>query len=129
MDGADTLNGAGGNDTLNGDGGDDVLIGGLGNDAMNGGSGNDTFVFAAGFGNDTISGFDANPTGGQDFLDVSAYGFNTTVGDPNNFAAHVSIAAQAGNTVITITSGADTDQITLVGVNVAAVNITDFHLV
>ena len=61
---------------------------------------------------------------------MSAYGFNTTPGDPNNFAAHVTIASRwvPTNTVITITSGADTDHITLVGIDVAAVNLTDFHL-
>jgi hypothetical protein len=40
---------------------------------MNGGAGNDTFVFASGFGNDRIQGFDANPADGQDLLDVSAH--------------------------------------------------------
>ena len=83
-DGTDTLNGGAdndallggaGDDTLNGDAGVDRLTGGAGNDSMNGGNGNDVFVFAAGFGNDTIAGFDANPAGGQDLLDVSAYGF------------------------------------------------------
>ena len=81
--GTDVLSGAGGNDTLiggigvdslDGGAGDDRLIGGTGNDLMNGGTGNDTFVFATGFGNDTISGFDANPTGGQDLLDISGLG-------------------------------------------------------
>jgi Ca2+-binding RTX toxin-like protein len=71
----DTLNGGAGDDTLNGDAGVDRLTGGAGNDSMNGGNGSDVFVFAAGFGNDTIAGFDANPAGGQDLLDVSAYGF------------------------------------------------------
>ena len=41
---------------------------------MNGGAGNDTFVFGPGFGADTINGFDANPTGGQDLLDISDLG-------------------------------------------------------
>ena len=62
--GANVLNGAAGNDTLDG---------GLGNDTMTGGTGNDMFVFHTGFGNDVITDFDANPTGGQDLLDLSAY--------------------------------------------------------
>lgn|SRR5262245_35716319 len=59
--GSNVITGGGGNDTLNGAGSADTLIGGGGKDPMNGGTGNDTFPFAAGFGNDTISGFDANP--------------------------------------------------------------------
>ena len=40
---------------------------------MNGGAGNDIFVFAAGFGNDKITTFDANADGGgQDRIDISA---------------------------------------------------------
>ena len=54
--GADTLVGNGGVDSLNGGTGDDILNGGAGNDVMNGGANNDTFLFAAGFGNDVITG-------------------------------------------------------------------------
>lgn len=50
----DTLYGGAGNDTLYGDDGDDVLDGGTGNDTLYGGTGNDTYVFAKGYGNDTI---------------------------------------------------------------------------
>jgi Ca2+-binding RTX toxin-like protein len=108
--GEDTLNGGDGNDTLNGDGGADRLVGGAGNDLMNGGANDDVFVFAAGFGNDTIAaGFDANATNGQDLLDVSSYAF----ADAAAFAAGVSIAVVGGNTSVTI--GLDT--ITLIGVD------------
>ena len=55
--------------------------------AMNGGAGNDIFVFAPGFGNDTIAGFDANAAGGgQDLLDISALGITAAT-----FAAEVTI--------------------------------------
>jgi Ca2+-binding RTX toxin-like protein len=64
--GADSLLGGAGNDTLLGADGADTLTGGAGNDTLNGGAGNDTFVFAAGFGSDTVQGFDANPANGQD---------------------------------------------------------------
>jgi Ca2+-binding RTX toxin-like protein len=106
--GANVLNGAAGNDTLDG---------GLGNDTMTGGTGNDMFVFHTGFGNDVITDFDANPTGGQDLLDLSAYAPDINAG---NFAAQVSIAVSAGNTVITIDA---TQHITLTGVTGVGANI------
>ena len=116
----DTLLGGGGNDTLNGDAGNDILVGGAGIDSMNGGGGNDLFEFTAGFGNDVISGFDSNPVGGQDLLDISAYGFDAAA-----FAANVLISGSATNTTIMI--GADL--IVLVGTNVNSVNQSDFLLV
>jgi Ca2+-binding RTX toxin-like protein len=118
--GANVIDGRGGADTINAGGGADTITGGAGNDTMNGGAGNDTFIFATGFGLDTIQGFDALPGGGgQDrlFLD-SSLGINA-----GNFALSVSIAGLAGNTVITI--GAE--QITLLGVAAATVDINDFQ--
>lgn len=52
--GNDTLSGNAGNDILYGEEGDDILDGGTGNDTLNGGLGNDTYVFAKGYGSDTI---------------------------------------------------------------------------
>ena len=54
-DGQDKLYGGSGNDTLRGDNGDDLLDGGNGNDTLEGGRGNDVYVFARGYGHDTIS--------------------------------------------------------------------------
>jgi Ca2+-binding RTX toxin-like protein len=54
--GADTLDGLLGDDLLIGLAGDDSLRGGGGNDELQGGSGNDTYLFAAGDGQDTITG-------------------------------------------------------------------------
>ncbi|WP_088342699.1 MULTISPECIES: peroxidase family protein [Rhodomicrobium] len=99
--GADTLNGGDGADTLNGDGGNDVLIGGLGDDVLNGGAGNDMFVFGPGFGADTIIGFDANPAGGQDLIDLTAFGI-----DAADFAARVTIADLGADMLVTIDHGA-----------------------
>ena len=74
---------------------------------MNGGNNADTFTFAAAFGADTITGFDANPAGtgntaGQDRLDISALGITAAT-----FAADVTIAAGplAGSTLVTIAGG------------------------
>ncbi|WP_264373117.1 calcium-binding protein [Pelagibius marinus] len=48
------LQGTAGNDTLTGFFGNDVLDGGAGDDLLKGSDGGDTYVFAAGYGNDTI---------------------------------------------------------------------------
>ena len=122
--GADLLDGGEGNDTLDGGAGDDTILGGAGNDAINGGLGDDhisgqegddvitggggndnltggacsdTFVYAAGCGNDTINDFDAWAVGGQDFLDVSAFGINA-----GNFSSRVAIIDTGADTVIRI---------------------------
>ncbi len=65
--GTDTVSGGTGDDTFHGAGGDDVFDGGTGNDLFFAGSGDETFVFADGFGNDTIVDF-----GADDVLDLSA---------------------------------------------------------
>ena len=54
-DGQDELYGGSGNDILRGDAGSDTLDGGEGNDTLEGGRGNDVYVFARGYGHDTIS--------------------------------------------------------------------------
>ncbi len=58
--GNDTLIGGSGNDHLDGGKGADRLVGGSGNDLMTGGGGSDIFVFADGFGNDTVTDFSGN---------------------------------------------------------------------
>ena len=125
-----TIDGGNGADTLTGSTGPDVIIGGAGNDAMNGGGGANTFKFAPGFSaaaGDTITGFDANPTGGQDKLDLTAIGITTA-----NFATRVTLASVGGNTVVTVRSatGVVEGVITLIGVLPGTgpnqVSITDF---
>lgn len=58
--GGDRISGLGGRDKLLGGAGNDQLIGGQGNDKLTGGSGADVFVFAAGFGRDTVLDFQDN---------------------------------------------------------------------
>ena len=74
------LRGNSGSDTLRGGAGNDRLEGGAGNDRLEGGTGNDVFVFGtAGFGADTIAGgFDFDPVGGQDLLDISGLGITAS---------------------------------------------------
>ncbi|RJG09214.1 heme peroxidase [Pseudomonas cavernicola] len=106
--------------TIVGGAGNDTLTGGGGNDFMDGGLGNDTFVFAAGFGNDAIQGFDANPVGGQDLLNIAALGVTAA-----NFAANVTIADVGVDTLVTV--GASS--IVLVGIaDATTVTQTDFNL-
>lgn len=52
--GNDQISGGVGNDMLYGDSGSDTLDGGTGNDTLKGGAGDDTYIFAKGYGNDTI---------------------------------------------------------------------------
>jgi serralysin len=95
--GNDSLTGDGGSNKINGNNGNDVITGGGDADNLTGGVGNDTFVYAAGCGNDTINDFDAWAVGGQDFLDVSAFGINA-----GNFAARVAIIDTGAETVVRI---------------------------
>ncbi len=67
--GNDTIFGGAGDDTLKGQAGADCLQGGMGDDNLCGGGGGDRFVFAPGFGNDTISDFRK----GADILDLAAF--------------------------------------------------------
>ena len=49
------LRGYGGDDTLSGSEDNDILDGGTGADGLNGGNGTDTYIFAKGYGNDTVN--------------------------------------------------------------------------
>jgi Ca2+-binding RTX toxin-like protein len=121
---ANVLNGAGGNDTINGNGGNDTISGGAGNDVMNGGAGNDIFVFGADFGADTIRGFDANPSGGQDLLDLSGLGVTA-----DNFDDLVSITAQGlGGTLVTVQGGGTILLEAVTGVAANTITQQDFML-
>ncbi len=72
-EGANALNGLDGNDTLNGGVGNDTLTGGVGDDRIIGGAGADVIVYGDTLsGHDLVLGFDGNPAGGQDKLDLDA---------------------------------------------------------
>jgi Ca2+-binding RTX toxin-like protein len=96
---ADTLIGDDGNNDLSGCGGDDTLVGLGGDDRLSGNEGSDSFVFAPEFGHDRITDFDANPAGGQDFLDISAFGISA-----DNFTDRVAIADAGPDTLVSIDS-------------------------
>jgi Ca2+-binding RTX toxin-like protein len=120
--GPDTLIGGAGNDTLNGGAGVDTLNGGAGNDVMNGGAGADIFLFGAGFGSDRIAGFDADATGGQDLLDISALGISAA-----NFANSVTITDLGADMSVAI--GANTILLLAVnGVEPNSITQADFLL-
>jgi Ca2+-binding RTX toxin-like protein len=101
--------------------GNDVLEGLVGNDFLIGGLGNDLLVFStSGFGNDAVQGFDANPVGGQDLLDISGLGITAAT-----FAANVSISDAGADTLVQI--GAES--MLLLGIdNAATVTASDFLL-
>ncbi len=58
LDGNDVLYGGAGNDLLDGGAGNDTLYGGTNGYAAGAGAGNDTYVFARGYGQDTVYDFD-----------------------------------------------------------------------
>jgi len=121
--GNDDIFGRGGNDDLDGGAGDDWIDGGAGNDRMTGGAGSDTFLLAPGFGDDRIVDFDANPVGGQDLLDISAFGITSA-----DFAARVRISRAGGETRIVIDGESD-QMIRLLGIgNASTVTQADFLL-
>ncbi|BBL74371.1 beta strand repeat-containing protein [Methylomagnum ishizawai] len=78
--GNDTLNGTSGNDTLNGLAGNDTLYGNEGNDSLNGGAGNDTLY--AGYDNDTLDGgagddYLSGSSGDDTYIFAKGYGHDT----------------------------------------------------
>jgi len=122
---ANVLTGGGGNDTLNGNGGSDRIIGNAGNDRLAGGTSSDRFVFATGFGKDTVTDFTVTGTA-RDFLSFSA-----TLFAPGATAQSVlaDSAKQVGlDTVITSLDGSS---VTLLNVSLTTLrqNPTDILIV
>lgn len=126
--GNDIVRGGSGDDYLSGGSGEDHLYGGSGSNVYDGGSGNDwvqsisgrdTIVLQPGFGNDFVEGFDSDSSGqgGQNRIDVSAYGF-----DNHSIGTDILILAMGDDTVITIGS----DTLTLLSVNAQTIDRNDF---
>ena len=123
ISGVENLVGSDFADTLIGNEGDNRIDGGRGNDLLNGGGGTDRFVFAPGFGNDRIEDFDAEPAGGQDFLDISAFGVTA-----DDFRDRVTITDVGTDALVTI-DGDPNQTILLAGIgNVATITQQDFVL-
>ena len=104
---------------LNGGTGNDTLIGSAGNDMLSGGLGADTFVFAGGFGHDTVGDFLAGSgNGGHDFVQFDRSIFS-------NFADVLQHAQQIGNdTTITVDPNRS---ITLQNVALNSLTASDFR--
>ena len=112
-----------GADTLTGNAGDNVLSGGLGNDTLNGGAGNDVFVFEPLSFDSTINDFDANPAGGgQELLNIRVLGITAAT-----CATSVHITTEETGMRIDFGNPAGA-HFSLIGVNAAAINATDFIL-
>jgi Ca2+-binding RTX toxin-like protein len=99
-EGADTLKGGEGNDYLYGGAGNDVLEGGLGNDALSGEAGNDTYRFERGWGQDTVSNYDAS-AGRNDVIEFGA----------NIVASDIAVTRSGDSLVLSLTGS--TDRITV----------------
>ena len=104
---------------MSGGSGDDRIEGGAGNDVMSGNSGHDSFVFAAGFGHDTILDFRSSGSS-SDVLEFDADIFA-------DFDAAMGAADQVGQDVL-FTVDAD-NMLTLAGVQLASLQADDFRFV
>ena len=111
------INGGIGNDILNGGDGSDTINGLAGNDTLNGGANNDTFVFAPGFGKDTISQF-GDISGNQDVIEFSPALFDS-------FAEVRAAMSQVGANVVITVDGAN--DITLTNMALASLDASDFR--
>ena len=114
--GSDTLIGGSGNDVIFGGAGFDRIEGGTGGDNLNGGFNADTFVFADGFGNDTITDFDE--FNNLEKIDLAAVTNITDLADL--FANHLT---QVGANAV-ITDGGNT--ITILNANIGDLDANDF---
>jgi Ca2+-binding RTX toxin-like protein len=94
----DFLAGGAGNDSLDGGAGDDFFFGDIGDDTMAGGAGRDIFFYSTVLdGHDLIRGFDGNPVGDQDVLDLEDLFNDLGVGTEAERAARVQITDRGAN--------------------------------
>lgn len=114
--GDDRLFGRGGDDTLTGGAGYDLIVGGTGNDTLTGGFNADVFAFGNGFGQDTITDFDA----ANDFERIDLTNVTGITGFADLAANHL----QQSGTDTLIVDGPNV--ITLAGVAIADLDAADF---
>jgi VCBS repeat-containing protein len=108
------LDGSAGNMNLTaGNQGHQWLVGGPG-DTLSGGRSTDTFMFAPGFGKETINNF----TAAQDAIDLPQSLF------PNFAAVQADMHASGGNTLIVVDAN---DVITLSHVSITSLHASNFH--
>ncbi len=115
-DGNDRLIGSAFADDLRGGNGNDTLIGGAGDDMLSGGSGSDHFIFASGFGHDTIVDFDPSAQGG----DIITFSKTVFV----NLDDMLAVSHQIGSDVVIEASPNDT--LTLHNVELTALHPHNF---
>ena len=121
--GDNRFEGRDGADQLEGGGGNDQLIGGTGNDILTGDGGDDLFIFNAGEGMDTITDFTAGAAT-DDVIDVTAFGF-TAFDDGSVNDVESALADSGGDVILDLGGG---DQVTIQGVNKAALDSDDFNV-
>jgi len=113
-----------GDDTIYGFDYEDRLDGGLGNDFLSGGNESDTYVFALGYGNDTIHDDLTNILSGQS--DRLLLGEGITLGD-------LAFAREGDSNHLVISVGAGGDTVTLQGqfyaVDTGVFGVQRFHLI
>src|SRR5262249_51244915 len=104
-------------DYLAATGNGNVLDGGAGNDQLVAGAhSGDRFVFHAGYGLDSITGFARHGAGGTDVIDLNGFGLNFASLQPF-------LSTVGGNAVITINAAT---VLTIVGVTSAQLQASDF---
>ncbi|UWQ47636.1 hypothetical protein K3719_08020 [Leisingera aquaemixtae] len=100
-----------GADTIDGGGGDDRIDGGNGDDILTGSSGSDTFVFSAFTGSDTITDYEA----GADLIEIGSAGLQEGTGFTDlsltdlGGGLQISFADPAVNTAIILTALSSSD--------------------
>ncbi len=113
----ETAIGGSGNDTIIGNAGNNTFNGRQGNDVLTGGVGDDTFVFASGWGGDTVTDFVAGSSSG-DKIDLSAMTAITTLSQALSYATQSS-----ANTIFNFSAS---DILTLVNVTLGNLITGDF---
>jgi large repetitive protein len=115
--------GTAGKDALVSTGGATVLQGAGGNNDMTASTGADTFVFHAAFGHNTINSFDVN----HDVLAFDRGMLPATVKTDADLMAYV-LGQSTDHNGSAMLTAADQGIIVLVGVPIADLNVSDFHL-